>query len=151
VLCSEAQQLTYALEGTVNGAASALQWLAERSGLDVQRASQALHRDQVANLMVPLFINGIGGIGSPYWLPRVESRFVTDFVTDTDPAQSADSDTEQLIAVIESIAFLLVANRPTEWLRDTRSGQFMPQAAEALLVRQQRWRLEMAALQQLRS
>lgn len=107
VLCSNAQQLTYALEGTVNGAASALHWLAERSGLDVQRASQALQRRQAIDLSVPLFINGIGGVGSPYWLPQVESCFIDD----TDQARSHhDSDTEQLIAVIESIAFLLTAN-----------------------------------------
>lgn len=206
VLCSAAQQLTYALEGTVNGAASALHWLAERSALDVQRASKALHRQQVASLAVPLFINGIGGIGSPYWLPHVESRFVSDMdPMDTDPA---DIDTVQLVAVIESIAFLLAANmelmrqqlpdvgrlvvggglsacqylcecladltrlpvmrlaeheltakglaylvadRPTAWLRDTRSSQFTPQSAEALLARQQRWRLAMAALQQQRN
>jgi glycerol kinase len=205
VLCSNAQQLTYALEGTVNGAAGALHWLAERSGLDVQRASQALQRRQVTELSVPLFINGIGGIGSPYWLPQVESRFIDD----TDPARADnDSDTEQLVAVIESIAFLLAANielmqrqlpdltriivggglsscrylcecladlsqlsvtrlgepeltarglaylvaeRPTEWLRDTRSSQFTPQANDKLLARQQRWRLAMAALQQHRS
>jgi glycerol kinase len=109
VLCSTAQQLTYALEGTVNGAASALQWLAERSGLDVQRGSVALHRDLVATLSVPLFINGIGGIGSPYWLPQIESRFI-DGERNTAATAVADNDTEQLVAVIESIAFLLAAN-----------------------------------------
>jgi hypothetical protein len=45
----------------------------------------------------------------------------------------------------------LVANHPTNWLRDTQSSRFAPQAAEALLARQQRWRLEMAALQQRRN
>jgi glycerol kinase len=116
-----------------------------------------------------------------------------------------DSDTEQLIAVLESIAFLLaanielmqkqlpdlrgiivggglsssrylcecladlsglpvtrlgeleltakglaylVANQPTEWLRDSRSSQFIPQAGSALPLRQQQWRRAMAALQQ---
>jgi len=210
VLCSNAQHLTYALEGTVNGAASALQWLAERSGLDVRRGSEALHRAQVAALQVPLFINGIGGVGSPYWLPQVESRFIAHselaHADSTLPADNhPDSDTEQLIAVLESIAFLLaantelmqkqlpdlrhiivggglsssrylcecladlsglpvtrlgeleltakglaylVANQPTEWLRDTRSSRFTPQAGGALLLRQQQWRLAMAALQQ---
>jgi len=109
VLCSNDQQLTYALEGTVNGGASALQWLAERSGLDVRRGSEALQRAQVAALSVPLFINGIGGVGSPYWLPRVESRFVSQDETAA-LHHIADNDIEQLVAVIESIAFLLMAN-----------------------------------------
>ena len=102
VLYSNAAQLTYALEGTVNGAASALHWLAERSGLDVQRASLALQRSQLpADL--PLFINGVGGVGSPFWLPQLESRFVN-----TENRQA--DETAQLAAVVESIAFLLTAN-----------------------------------------
>lgn len=103
VLCSDAQQLIFALEGTVNGAASALDWLAERSGLDVQRAALALRRNQVVNLPIPVFINGIGGVGSPYWLPQAAARFITD-------CNAAADDMAQLIAVIESIAFLLAAN-----------------------------------------
>ncbi len=106
VLYSDAQQSTFALEGTVNGAASALQWLAERNALDVQRATQALHRAQLAHLPVPIFINGIGGVGSPYWLPQVTSQFIA---TSTEhPCR--DNDITQLAAVVESIAFLLAAN-----------------------------------------
>ncbi|MGE0114610.1 MAG: FGGY family carbohydrate kinase [Steroidobacteraceae bacterium] len=104
VLYSDAQQMTFALEGTVNGAASALHWLAERSALDVQRAALALRREQVDKLSIPLFINGIGGVGSPYWLPQVAARFIAD------PHGEAVDDTAQLVAVIESIAFLLAAN-----------------------------------------
>jgi glycerol kinase len=201
VLCSNAQQLTYALEGTVNGAASALQWLAERSALDVRRGSVALHRGQVEWLSISLFINGIGGVGSPYWLPHIESRFINE----AGSAHATDNDTEQLVAVLESIAFLLLANvelmqkqlpdlkhiivggglsssrylcecladlselpvtrlsepeltakglaylvagQPTQWLRDRRLRQFTPQPAGPLQVRQQQWRLHMAALQQ---
>lgn len=106
VLCSDAEQSTFALEGTVNGAAGALQWLAERSALDVQRATQALHRTQIAHSPVPIFINGIGGIGSPYWLPHVTSKFIAPS-TERPPS---DNDTAQLAAVVESIAFLLTAN-----------------------------------------
>ncbi len=103
ILCADAGQMTYALEGTVNGAASALSWLAERSALDVLRASRALQRQQVQGLDVPLFINGIGGVGSPFWLPQLNSHFISEH------AHPAD-DRAQLIAVIESIAFLITAN-----------------------------------------
>lgn len=102
VLYSSATQVMFALEGTVNGAGSALQWLGERSGLDVQRGVMALQRAQLPPT-IPLFINGIGGIGSPYWLPQVESHFVWD-----EPA--AAEEIAQLAAVVESIAFLLTAN-----------------------------------------
>ncbi len=105
VLYSDAMATLFALEGTVNGAAGALHWLGERSGIDVQRTTQVLQRQQAADQAIPLFINGIGGVGSPYWLPQLESHFVAP-----DGTSSADNDTTQLIAVIESIAFLLADN-----------------------------------------
>jgi glycerol kinase len=104
VVWSDDHHTRYALEGTINGAGSALQWLNERSGLDIERAAQALQRTQVANLNVPLFINGIGGIGSPYWLPQVESHFVSN------EGGATHDDRAALVAVIESIAFLIAAN-----------------------------------------
>jgi len=104
VLWSDEHTVRYVLEGTVNGAASALQWLAERNGLDVQRAALALSHSHVAHLSVPLFINAVGGIGSPYWMANVESHFVQ-----SDGAQMND-DQAQVAAVVESIAFLVAAN-----------------------------------------
>lgn len=105
VLWSDAEHLTYALEGTVNGAAAALNWYAEQSGEDVERISQQLDRQHVDKLTLPLFINGIGGVGSPYWLPDLNSRFVPERAV-SDPTQR----TAQIAAIIESIAFLLTAN-----------------------------------------
>jgi glycerol kinase len=105
VLFSSETELMFALEGTVNGAASALQWLAKRSDLNVERATQSLHRQQLENQHIPVFINGIGGIGSPYWLAQVTSRFVFDSADD-----QSSSAVAELAAVIESIAFLLTAN-----------------------------------------
>lgn len=104
VLWSDDQHVRYALEGTVNGAGGALQWLAERNGLDVERAVHVLTRAQVSALKVPLFINGIGGVGSPYWLANVTSRFVQNDGADLEDDQA------QVAAVIESIAFLVAAN-----------------------------------------
>ena len=100
VLYSDSTHIQFALEGTVNGAGSALSWLGERIALDVQRALPLLRRSQVPP-RVPLFINGVGGVGSPYWLPQVTSTFISDEDHD---------DLTALIAVVESIAFLIVDN-----------------------------------------
>jgi len=99
VLYSDATQIHFALEGTVNGAGSALQWFAERSAIDVNRALPLLQRSAIKQYL-PLFINGIGGVGSPYWLPNIMSEFVN-------PVYDEQC---MLAAVIESIAFLIADN-----------------------------------------
>jgi glycerol kinase len=98
VLDSDASQVTYALEGTVNGAGSALEWFGEREGVDVGHLLAAL--DEAPARDAPLFLNGIAGVGSPFWMPGLESRFV-----DGDGAPP-----RRLRAVVESIAFMLKAN-----------------------------------------
>jgi glycerol kinase len=87
------------LEGTVNGAGSALDWLAERVGRPVEellgRAGDWL--DEVED--PPLFINGVGGLGAPYWKPGCPVRF------DGQGGVAAST-----VSVIESIAFLIQVN-----------------------------------------
>ena len=100
VLFSDSTQNCFALEGTVNGAGSALQWFAERSAIDVDRGLPLLQRKTVEK-DIPLFINGIGGVGSPYWLPNIKSEFIHSGVVD---------EHQMLVAVIESIAFLIADN-----------------------------------------
>ncbi len=100
VLYSDATNVHYALEGTVNGAGSALHWFNERSGIDVNRALPLLQRTQIKQ-PIPLFINGIGGVGSPYWLPNLPSTFAN---------RENEDEFASLVAVIESIAFLITAN-----------------------------------------
>jgi glycerol kinase len=101
VLCSDADSITYALEGTVNGAGSALSWWQERTGTDISSSFNSLQPSLVDTQSIPLFINAVGGIASPYWLSTQESKFVDD---------AASTSKQQLIAIIESIAFLLNAN-----------------------------------------
>lgn len=86
-------------EGTVNGAASALDWLRERVAIDVDRALPALSGRDLSTDGAPLFINGVGGLGAPYWAADFASEFVGD-----------GTDEAQLAAVVESIAFLLSVN-----------------------------------------
>jgi glycerol kinase len=97
VLCSDAARALYSHEGTVNGAGSALDWLAGRVALDVPRALAAL--DVGPGDRVPLFMNGAGGLGSPYWLPDFPVEFV------------GGAAEELLVAsVVESVVFLLAVN-----------------------------------------
>ena len=97
VVLQDADIVTYVIEGTVNGAGSALVWLQERVALpDMEQQMPAwLQRTEEP----PLFINGIAGVGSPYWVPLLESRFI-----------GAGAPWQQAVAVLESIVFLLQAN-----------------------------------------
>jgi len=86
-------------EGTVNGAGSALDWLRERVAIDVHRGLAALAAHTAPAADAPLFMNGVGGLGAPFW----RADFPCEFVGDGD-------ETAQLAAVVESIVFLLCVN-----------------------------------------
>ena len=90
------------MEGTINGAGSAIDWVDDRLSLDAHAVTRTLTAAQVQVLHPPIFINGVSGVGSPYWLPRLESRWLDDGID--------HGELEQLVAVIESIAFLICAN-----------------------------------------
>ncbi len=95
----KAGQVTFALEGTVNGAGSALQWYAEQAGLEVPRMLNSLGKDADEQLRPPLFLNGISGLGSPFWIADFPSRF-----------EGKGDAREKFVAVLESILFLLRLN-----------------------------------------
>ncbi len=97
LLINEKGHSHYALEGTVNGAGSALSWIEKQ--LTPDKLYQQLPR-WLENRECPLlFLNGVSGIGSPYWQADFESRFI-----------GMGSDQQKIVAVIESIAFLLQVN-----------------------------------------
>ena len=87
----------YMVEGNVNGAGSALEWVRKAFGMDqlTNELPQWLKRPDEP----PLFLNGIAGLGGPFWQPEFESRFV-----------GAAEPWLKAVAVVESIAFLLQAN-----------------------------------------
>ncbi len=95
----------YLLEGTVNGAGSALQWLSQQApagvGIDLDHALEKPFSDTI-------FINGIGGLGSPFW-KSLNSGFWSIsrecMITDL---QTIDDNLQGLVA--ESIMFLIQAN-----------------------------------------
>lgn len=89
----------YALEGTVNGAGSALDWLSARWQRSIPWQELDRLLDPGRDATAGLFLNGIGGLGSPWWVPDWRSYFV-----------DADDFPGQLRSVLESIAFLLRVN-----------------------------------------
>ena len=85
------------VEGNVNGAGTALEWLKTELGIDdaTSRLPAWLERPEPP----PLFLNGIAGLGGPFW----KADFASRFVGMGEPWQKA-------VAVVESMAFLLQAN-----------------------------------------
>lgn len=99
VVWSDTTRVDYLLEGTVNGAASALDWLASREQLPLATLLGAADQARAARETPPLFINGVSGLGAPFWVSELQSRFIGD-----------SSLGARVLAVLESIAFLLQAN-----------------------------------------
>lgn len=87
----------YVLEGTVNGAGAALDWAEKTWG--IQNPTEKLPIWLSREAPVPLFINAVGGIGSPWWRADLPPRLIGE----GEPWQQA-------VAVMESILFLIQAN-----------------------------------------
>jgi len=103
----EPASAVYCLEGTVNGAYAAVEWAATRAGLDPKRALAVLGKAPSEDLGL-LFMNGIGGLGAPYWLPDFTSEFVPVPGSSVDPGSATGL--QQIAAVVESVAFLVAVN-----------------------------------------
>jgi len=98
IILDDGTTTLYMVEGNVNGAGTALEWLAKE--LAVDDLSRVLPEWLARPAQgVPLFLNGIAGLGGPFWVADFPSRYVGE----GEPWQKA-------VAVIESIAFLLMAN-----------------------------------------
>ena len=99
-------QRSYLLEGTVNGAGAALHWAREEHGLDtspaeVRNALAACHDPQ------QLFINSVGGLGSPWWIdgPLPCWRSLGDM-----QVSPPDKKGGAIASIIESTLFLVMNN-----------------------------------------
>jgi glycerol kinase len=99
VLYRDAASAIYSLEGTVNGAGAAVSAFCEQHGCAEQPLWSALDTLD-ASATLPVFVNGIGGLGSPWWRSTMASRFI-------DGTGNALLD---FAAVIESVAFMIAAN-----------------------------------------
>lgn len=97
IVYADSTRADYVLEATVNGAGAALDWVRDRIGIrDIELAVEDWLRQEGE---IPLFLNGIAGLGSPWW----NSHFVSRFVGGGEPWAQA-------VAVVESLVFLLVEN-----------------------------------------
>lgn len=88
----------YAWEATVNGAAAAISFIQQQTGLEItpQEINHALTLNAAQDCY---FLNAIGGLSAPYWRTDLQSRFSDDL-----------SPQEKIIAWIESVIFQIVIN-----------------------------------------
>jgi glycerol kinase len=88
----------YAWEATVNGAASALSFIKQETGLDINpnTINHALALNPIRDCY---FLNAVGGLSAPYWR--------TDLISQFSPRISAH---EKLLAWLESIIFQIAVN-----------------------------------------
>jgi len=95
----DADSTVYVAEGTVNGAGSALDWAAAELGMPREALDAGLEGwlDNAGEL--PLFLNGVSGLGSPYWRAQLDSRWI-----------GGGGPQRRCAAVAESIAFLVAVN-----------------------------------------
>ena len=90
----------FVLEGTVNGAGAAMSWAESEWKMD---NIETIEWQDVGD--VPIFINTIGGLGSPFWRSDISPRFLQ--------AQKKYKDFSKqqcMAALMESIAFLITIN-----------------------------------------
>jgi glycerol kinase len=99
IVWQDADSTRYVLEGTVNGAAAAVDAVSDEIGRRFDPAGKDF-LDALENIAdAPLFLNGISGLGSPDWV----ADFSSCFTAPGDPAQ-------KIAAVYESIVFLIARN-----------------------------------------
>lgn len=97
VAYSDTDEVRQVVEGTVNGAASALDRVAMELGIaDWQIELDAALEEGPGET---LYLNGVSGIGSPYWVPSFESRWLGE-----------GSVRERFAAAAESVLFLIQRN-----------------------------------------
>ncbi|MGD8875400.1 MAG: FGGY family carbohydrate kinase [Gammaproteobacteria bacterium] len=98
ISCSNLQACDYYVEGTVNGAAAALEWAAQRYHLQDWPRQLPDWLAQVA--APPIFLNSIGGLGAPWWHTGPVPHFLTE----------PESPAAAMAGVAESILFLVQTN-----------------------------------------
>ncbi len=102
ILSRDSGAAIYSLEGTVNGAGAAVSWFCAQEGCD-ERSLWAALDTLPASAELPVFVNGIGGMGSPWWRATMDSHFI-------DAAHAGGDRLARFAAVIESVAFMIAAN-----------------------------------------
>lgn len=94
VLMSDAERVELVLEGTINGAGSAIHWAQQELGV-----GDALHHlgDWLATETAPpLFLNGVSGLAAPFWVPDFPTQWIGE-----------GGGAARVVAVAESVLFLV--------------------------------------------
>jgi glycerol kinase len=103
LLCSvvyqSEQESQYVIECTVNGAANALMEVEDALGISGADAERQFDGWLQCLNNPPLFLNGVAGLGTPYWVPDFPCKFIGDGTVE-----------EKIVAVAESILFLIFVN-----------------------------------------
>jgi glycerol kinase len=99
IILADGATTVYMVEGNVNGAGTGLEWLAAQLGIEDLLAQLPQWLERPAPPL--LFLNGIAGLGGPFWQARFDSRFV---------GEGQSKPWRKAVALVESIAFLLQAN-----------------------------------------
>ncbi len=144
IACSDHNSVQYIREATINGAGSALNWLKKRHQVnDILKQLPAwlnegslneasLNKTELNKIrQPPVFINTIGGLGSPWWLNNIDAKFIeseftksghslkkvktnlatTDLVASNITANIATANlATEAVAIIESIVFMVCIN-----------------------------------------
>jgi glycerol kinase len=97
---SDMDKIEYLREATINGAGSALDWAARQWGIADLHERLPLWLETVHN--PPVFINTVGGLGTPWMRGGLEPVLIGESQWTTDA--------ERVVAVIESIVFLIRMN-----------------------------------------
>lgn len=91
--------VSYLREATINGAGNALSWAEKQWGIEDLVDSLPDWLQTVTE--PPVFINTVGGLGTPWLHGRIASTFV---------GNGNYSDAEKAVAIIESIVFMIQIN-----------------------------------------
>lgn len=104
--CSSDNEISYTLEGTVNGAATALEW----AFLQCKTGPEQDLNDILLSCEEPLvFINTVGGLGSPFWKSGPAPYWIDADTADT-AIHSPEDSRAAIAGVLESVIFLLKVN-----------------------------------------
>ena len=99
VVWFDGQETLHALEGSINGCGSALVKMCREFALDSETIAANAGGWLARPEPPPLFLNGVSGLGSPYWV----ADYPTQMVGSGEPWQV-------MVAVFESVLFLLQVN-----------------------------------------
>jgi len=101
---STRKEVDYLREATINGAGNALSWFHQQwSSQEIEKWQQQLPIWLDTINEPPLFINTVGGLGSPWWSNPIAPYF-DDEIDDNENIKAKS------VAIIESIVFLIQDN-----------------------------------------